>query len=222
MKKLTPFLLFTACLAAGCANFQPVSGSKGGVTASSDAQADVIQASRKLIALSSLSGKIEADAETPYDQKVEFIAPDRYHVKYRDSSGADVEMIMAGEDTFLRSGDSWNEVPGDTNPTPTFRNSFTDEALKSISDAKYEGEELLDGQPTLLYSYKLLTVIGNFPVTQKIWVSKVSGVPLKCVAEYSSGPIKTLTTMYDSETPVAINLPNQGSGDRSASSNTGR
>ena len=221
MKKLSLLLIFVACMSAGCANLQPVSGSKGGITASNDAKADVIQASQKFIALNSVSAKIEADAETPYDQKVKYVAPDRYDVKYRDSSGAEVEMIIAGKDTYLKSGDAWNEVPGDTDPTPTFRNSFTDEALKSISDAKYEGEELLDGQPTLVSSYHLVTVVGNFPVTQKIWVSRNSGVPVKSVAVYSGGPIKELTTTYDSETPVSINLPDQQSVSRSASSNTG-
>ena len=206
MKKLSLVLIFIACMTAGCAKLQPVSGSSGGITASSDAKADVIQASHKLIALNSLSAKIEADAETPYDQKVKYVAPDRYDVKYRDSSGAEVEMIMAGNDAYLKSGDSWNEIPGD-NPTPTFRNSFTDEALQSISDAKYEGEDLLDGQPTLVYSYNLITVVGNFPVAQKIWVSRNSGVPVKCVVQYTNGPIKTLTTTFDTETPVAISLP---------------
>lgn len=221
MTKLTLFLLFTACTAAGCANFQPVSGSSGGISASSDAKADVIQASRKFIALNSVSAKIEADAETPYDQKVKYVAPDRFDVKYRDSSGAEVEMIMAGNEAYLKSGDSWNAIPGDTNPAPTFRNNFTDEVLKSISDAKYEGEELLDGQPTLVYSYKLVTLVGSFPVTQKIWVSKSSGVPIKSVAVYSGGPIKMLTTIYDSETPVAIDLPNPPMESRTASANTG-
>lgn len=207
MKKLTLVLIFIACVTGGCANFQKVSGSPGGITASNDARADVIEASHKFMALRSMTSKIEADAETPYDQKVEYVAPDRYHVVYRDSSGADVDMIMAGDNTYIKSGDAWNEVPGDTNPTPTFRNSFTDDVLKTISDAKYEGEELLNGQPTLVYSYNLVTLVGNFPVKQKIWVSRNSGVPIKCVAEYSGGPIKTLTTTFDTETPVSVAVP---------------
>ena len=207
MKKLTLVLIFVACAAAGCANFQKVSGSPGGTVASSDPKADVIEASHKFTALRSVTGWIEANSETPYNQKVEYVAPDRYHVVYKDLSGAEVDMIMAGKDAYLKSGDSWNEIPGDTNPTPTFRNSFTDEVLKSISDAKFEGEESLDGKPTLVYSYKLVTLVGNFPVTQRIWVSKASGLPVKCDVEYSSGPIKKLTTSFDTETPVTINLP---------------
>jgi outer membrane lipoprotein-sorting protein len=206
MKNVMLVLILIACVASGCNN-QKVAGSKGDTATSSDPKTAVIDASRKFIALQSLTGKIEAVAETPFKQQVQYVAPDRYHVVYRDDAGAELEMIMAGNNSYLRSGDSWNEVPGDTNPSPTLRNSFTEEALKSISDVKFEGEETVDGKPALVYSYKLLTVVGNFPVTQKIWVSKSSGIPIKCFVEYSSGQIKTLTTTFDTESPVTINLP---------------
>jgi hypothetical protein len=88
-------------------------------------------------------------------------------------------------------------------------NSFTEEALQSISDVKFLGEESVNGLPALVYSCKLVTVVGNFPVTQKIWVSKSSGVPMKCYVEYSHGPIKTLTTTFDTESPVKIELPSK-------------
>jgi len=206
MKKLTLVLILIASVASACKT-AAVAGSEGSPATSSNPKADVLAASKKFIALNSLSGKIEAVAETPYKQQVEYVAPDRYHVVYRDNTGAEVEMIMAGNSSYVRSGDTWNETPGSTNPTPTMRNSFTDEALKSISDVKFEGEETVNGTPALVYSYKLVTVVGNFPVTQKIWVSRNSGVPIKCYVEYSTGPIRTLTTTFDTETPVTIELP---------------
>ena len=208
MKKLTLFLIFIATVVSGCKTAK-VSGSEGDTNTSSDPKAAVIQASRKFIGLKSLTGKIEADAEKPFKQQVEYIAPDRYHVVYRDATGAETEMIMAGKDAYIKSGDSWKEVPGNTNPTPTMLNSFTEEALRSIADAKFLGEESLNGMQALVYSYKLITVVGNFPVNQKIWVSKSSGLPMKCYVEYSNGPIKTLTTTFDTESPVKIELPSK-------------
>ena len=204
MKKLSLVLILFATVVSGC-----VSRSQGDTKASSDSKAAVIDASRKFIALKSLTGKIEAAAEKPFKQKVEYVAPDRYHVVYRDDAGAETEMIMAGKDAYIKSGDSWKEIPGDTNPTPTMRNSFTEDALKSISDVKFESEESVDGKPALVYSYKLVTVVGNFPVNQKIWVSKSSGLPIKCYVEYSNGAIKTLTTTFDTESPVKIELPSK-------------
>ena len=206
MKKLTLVLILIATVVSGCKNSK-VSGSEGDTKASSDPKTAVIEASRKLIALKSRTGKIEATGETPFKQQVQYAAPDRYHVLYREASGHDTEMIMAGNDAHIKSGDSWKEIPGDTNPAPTMRNSFTEEALQSISDVKYLGEESVNGMPALVYSYKLMTVVGNFPVNQKLWVSKSSGLPMKCFVEYSNGPIKTLTTTFDTQSPVTIELP---------------
>ena len=67
----------------------------------------------------------------------------------------------------------------------------------------------VNGQPALVYSYKQVTVVGNFPKKQTIWVSKSSGLPVKSYVEYSSGPIKTLTTTFDTESPVTIELPSK-------------
>lgn len=207
MRKLTLVLIVIATLVSGCKNSN-VTG-PGATTAPSDPKADVIEASRKFIALKSLTGKIEADAATPYKQQVEYAAPDRYHVVYRDNSGAEGETIMGGNEAWVKSGDSWNKMPGGTNPTPTMRLPFTEEGLKSLSDVKFEREESVNGIPALVYSYKQVTVVGNFPKKQTIWVSKSSGLPVKSYVEYSGGPIKTLTTTFDTESPVTIELPSK-------------
>ena len=208
MKKLMLVLIFIATVVSGCKTSK-VSGTPGGATAPSDPKAEVIEASRKFIALKSLTGKIEGNATTPYKQQVEYAAPDRYHVVYRDNAGAEAETIMGGNDAWVKSGDSWKKMPGDTNPTPTMRLPFTEEGLKSLTDVKFEGEESVNGMPALVYSYKQVTVVGNFPKKQTIWVSKSSGLPVKSYVEYSSGPIKTLTTTFDTESPVTIELPSK-------------
>jgi outer membrane lipoprotein-sorting protein len=214
MKKLLPVLILIATVVSGCQSAK-VSGSASETTAPtastapSDPKAAVIEASRKFIALKSLTGKIEADAATPYKQTVEYAAPDRYHVHYRDNAGAETETIMAGNDSWVKSGNSWNKMEGSTNPTPTMRLPFTEEGLKSLTDVKFEGEESVNGTPTLKYSYKQVTVVGNFPKKQTIWVSKTSGLPMKSYVEYSDGPIKTLSTTFDTESPVTIEVPSK-------------
>lgn len=208
MKTLTLVLILIATAVSGCKNSK-VSGSEGDAKASSDPKAAVIEASRKFIALKSLTGKIEADATTPYKQQVQYAAPDRYHIAYRDISGAEMETIMGGSDAWVKSGDSWKKMSGDTNPTPTMRLPFTEEGLKSLSDVKFEGEESINGTPALVYSYKQVTVVGNFAKKQTIWVSKSTGLPMKSYVEYSGGPIKTLTTTFDTDSPVTIELPSK-------------
>jgi len=172
-----------------------------------DPKAEVIQASQKIIALKSLSAKLEGTGQTGMQKEAEYVAPDRYHTKFRDDAGADVEMIMVGNDAYIRAGDSWNKMAGDTSPTPTFRNKFSDEVLKTISDVKFDGEETVDGKKTDVYSYKLTTLVGNYPITQKIWVNQASGLPIKTYEEYSEGVLKTLTTNYYSDKPITIEPP---------------
>src|SRR3954469_7387975 len=166
MKRLTLVLILIATAVSGCRNLK-ASGSESDPKSSSDPKAAVIEASRKFMALKSLVGKIEAAAETPFKQQVEYLAPDRYRVVYRDDAGAETETIMVGNAAYLKSGDSWKKMPGETSPTPTMRNSFTEEALKSISDVKFLNEESFNGVPALVYSYRLVTLVGNFPVNQK-------------------------------------------------------
>ncbi len=206
MKKLMLVLICIATVVSGCKSTK-VSGSEGDPKAAADAKAAVIEASRKFIAVKSFRGNIDAVADTSYKQQVEYVAPDRYHVVYRDNAGATTEMVMVGNDAYTKDGDSWKKIPGGTAPTPTIRNSWTEEALNSISDVKFEGEQSLDGKPALVYTYKVVTVVGNFPTKRTIWVSKSSGIPMKSLVEYSNGPIKTLTNTFDTESPVTIELP---------------
>jgi len=125
-----------------------------------DPKAEIIQASQRIIGLKSLSAHLEGTGQTGMKKDAEYIAPDRFHTKFRDDTGVDVEMIMIGNDAYIKSGDSWNKMAGDTSPTPTFRNKFTEEVLKTITDVKYDGEETVDGKPAYVYSCKLTTSSG--------------------------------------------------------------
>jgi outer membrane lipoprotein-sorting protein len=208
MKTKTFILILIASVFSGCTGIKVAGpGTASSAAAHADPKAEVINASHKFAGLSQLAGKIEADGDTPFDQQVEFVAPDRYHVHYHDVSGADMEMIIIGSDTYMRSGDSWNKIDGDNSPTPTLRNSFTDDVLESVSDVHYDGEENVGNKPAYVYTYKLVTKVGNFPVTQKIWVAEDSGVPMKSYSVYSNGGIRTLTTVYDTVSPETVEPP---------------
>jgi hypothetical protein len=90
---------------------------------------------------------------------------------------------------------------------PTLRDSFTEEGLKTLSDVKFDGDDTIDGKPALVYSYKNVTPVGNYPFTSKIWVGKDSGLPMKIFVEYSNGMLKEMTVNYDTESPVTIEAP---------------
>lgn len=119
-----------------------------------------------------------------------------------------MEMIMIGNQSFMKTGGKWSKMPGDGNASiPTLRDSFTEEGLKTLEDVKYEGEETVDGKPALVYTYRNVTGKGAFPFSAKIWVNKESGLPLKIVVDYTNGVLKQMTVNYDTESPVTIEPP---------------
>jgi len=203
MKNLTLALILIAGVASGCNKVSEGSSR----TPAKDPKASLTEACQKFYALKALSGNIDAVGETPFKQHVDFVAPDRYRVSYVDAKGATMEMIIVGDQTYIKEGDSWKKTPTGQSPTPTLRNSFSDEVLKTLSDVRFEGEQTVDGKPTLVYSYKLVTLVGNFPVAAKMWVAKNSGLPIKSYVENPSGVLKNTTTTYGTESPVTIEPP---------------
>ena len=107
----------------------------------------------------------------------------------------------------MNSNGKWTKMPGTNTSIPTLRDSFTEEGLKTLTDVKFEGEETLDGKPAMLYSYKNVTPVGNYPFTSKIWIGQDTGVPMKVYVEYTNGMLKNMTVNYDTETKVSIEPP---------------
>ena len=214
MKKLTLILLFLVAVSLGCklSSLLPGSGSgssNGGSSGSgADPKADIIEASRKFIALQSFSAKMEGMGQTEIRSQVDYVAPDRYHVSYLGGTGAGMEMIMIGNQSFMKTGGKWSKVPGDGNSSiPTLRDSFTEEGLKTLDEVKYEADDTADGKPARVYTYKNVTPKGAYPFSAKIWVGKDKGLPIKIVVDYTNGVLKQMTVNYDTESPVTIEAP---------------
>jgi hypothetical protein len=182
--------------------------SHGTATGGADPKEDVVQASKKFIALPAFSARMDGVGQGEIKSQVDYAAPDRFHIKYLAGNGAGMEMIIIGNQTYMKTGDKWSKLPATGNSSmPTLRDSFTDEGLKTLSDVKYEGDDSVDGQSAAVYSYKNVTPVGNYPFDSKIWIGKDKGLPLKLYVEYSNGTLKNMTVNYDSETPVSIEPP---------------
>jgi len=213
-------LILLAMFAVGCKLSSLLPGSGGGktgtgagggtATGGSDPRADIVASSKKFIDLKFFSAKMEGMGQSEIKSQVDYQAPDRYHIQYLGGTGAGMEMIVVGDQMFMKSPGSnkWTKMPGNSaSSIPTLRDSFTEEGLKTLTDVKYEGEETIDGKPALVYSYKNVTPKGGYPFTSKTWVGKDSGLPMRIVVEYQNGVLKTMTVNYDTETPVTVEAP---------------
>lgn len=214
MKKLLLPLIILLVTVLGCSKIRELAGgSPGGsgggtATAGADPKEDITQAAKKFIALPAFSAKMEGMGQTEIKSQVDYVAPDRFHVTYLGGTGAGMEMIIIGSQSYMKpGGGSWNKVPGDAKSIPTLRDSFTEEGLKTLTDVKFEGEETTDGKAAMVYSYKNVTPVGNNPFTSKIWIDKVSGLPMKIYVEYPNGVLKNMTVKYDTESPITIEPP---------------
>ncbi len=214
MKKILLPLLILLIVGLGCSKFKELTGGTGGggssggsSTAGADPKADISNAANKFIALQSFSAKMEGMGQTEIKSQVDYVAPDRFHVTYLGGTGAGIEMIMIGDQMYMKSGGKWTKSPGNAGSIPTLRDSFTEEGLKSLTDPKFEGEETIDGKPAYVYSFKNKTPKGDFGFTCKMWVGKQSGVPMKIYATYDNGVLKNMTVNYDTESKVTIEPP---------------
>ncbi|CAN5579964.1 hypothetical protein BH10ACI2_BH10ACI2_24550 [soil metagenome] len=218
MKKFLPPLIILCMVVLGCSKLKELAGGSkdnpngtgsagGSSTAGSNPKEDIIQASKKFIALSAFSAKMEGMGQTEIRSQVDYVAPDRYHISYLGGTGAGMEMIMISNDMYTKMGGKWNKSPGNASAIPTLRDSFTDEGLKTLSETKFEGEETVDGKPAFVYSYKNVTPKGDFGFNCKMWVGKQTGLPIKIYATYDNGMLKNMTVNYDTESKVTIEPP---------------
>jgi hypothetical protein len=203
--------------ALGCSKFGELlpGGTKGGsnsgrpsASAGADPKQEVIDASTKFIALPAFSAKMEGMGQTEIKSQVDYVAPDRYHIMYLGGTGAGMEMIMIGNDFYMKTAGKWMKSPGaNAGAIPTLRDSFTDEGLKSLTDVKYEGPDTLDGKQASVYNYNNVTPKGQYPFKSRMWVDQDTGLPMKIVVDYTNGTLKQMTVRYDTQSPVKIEAP---------------
>jgi outer membrane lipoprotein-sorting protein len=208
MKNFTMILLLLATVSLGCKQLGSLAGGGSGKVGGGDPTTEVVAASKKFIELKSFSAKMEGMGQTEIKQQIDYAAPDRYHVTYTAGPIPGMELIFIGNQSFMKTNGKWSRMPGDGSASmPTLRDSFTEEGLKTLSDARSEGEDTVDGKAAFVYSYKNKTPKGDFGFTCKMWVDKQSGLPLKIYATYDNGVLKNMTVNYDTQSKVTIEPP---------------
>ena len=182
--------------------------SKGTATGGSDPKADVVEASKKFLALQSFTANMEGAGQTEIKSQVKYAAPDRFHITYLGGTGAGMEIIYIGKDGYMKAGDKWSKMPSTGQSIPNLRDSFTEEGLKTLSDVTYDGDETVNGKSASVYSYKNVTPVGAHPFTAKISISNDTGVPMKIHVEYPNNQaLKYMDVSYDTDAKVSIEPP---------------
>lgn len=179
------------------------SGSSG-VSPSGDPTADINRMADTFLAQKSFRAKMSGSGTTPVNVELEFVAPDRFRIK--NAQGP--EMIVVGKDVYIETKDRWQKVPGDLGASiPDMRKNWDREGRRWISDAKYVGEDTVNGKPANVYTYYNKGMEGAGANDSKIWISKADGLPLKIEANYKSGTLRSMTIEYDYDANISIEPP---------------
>jgi hypothetical protein len=205
-----------ALLAAGCSYVGSKIGSvtnsssragEGSSTISnpgSDPRGEVETLARNFLAIKAFRGTANATGKTPMQMQVDYVAPDRYHLKM----GQGLESIVIGKDTYMKLGGSWKKFPGESGKEiPSMRDMFTEEGLKQLSDVKYSGEESLNGETMLVYTYRGKTLGEPMPYDSKMFVSKATGLPARIEITYQSDVLQKMTIDYTYPADLKIEPP---------------
>ena len=229
--KLSGLLVGAALLATTSCGGLKVPGansstSSGAAQASADPREALKKAFTAQLAARSLRAHMEYSAATiNMRNDLEFVAPDRYHVTVKGPTmqGRNLgqEMIIVGKDTFTRISDMpWQKGVMNTGEgtlattigemANQFRLEDVAQRMTKYEDVQFAGPEVLDGQPVVVYQFKLKGAKGLTP--GKIWISTADGLPRKVEHEASSQTnsdrkMKLSTTYSDYNANINIAPP---------------
>lgn len=176
------------------------------VTPSSNPRDDIIKASKKFSEQDAFQAVLDGKGTKDIHLEIEYISPDRYHVK----NSAGMEFIIIGKETYLKANGKWKKSPTNLSESiPKMKEAFTEDAMKSLKDVEYVGEDSVDGKSAYLYRYNGKTVKDANSYNSKIWIGKDDGLPVKIEVEYpaSSSTLKSMTTTYKYDKNVKIEAP---------------
>jgi len=167
-------------------------------TAGVDPRADVISATQKLQKLESWSAQISSETTPAAKAEMEFIAPDRYHIKK-----AGGEVIVIGNDSYENQKGKWKKLDDNIGE---YINSQTkagiNEAIKSLKEVQIVGKEKVGDKDATIYQHI------NGEVKTKVWIADASGQILKNEVEaIIGGEMQKQTTVYNYDKKITIEAP---------------
>jgi hypothetical protein len=164
---------------------------------SGDEKSVIAKSAADLKSLKSYRAKviIETEGQT-METLYELVLPDRFHM-ISDFA----EMIVIGDDMYMKVGDTWTKVPGGGAGTEVPEVGVTEE---DILEARLEGSEDVDGVPCQKYVYTA-QVGDNPPIEVTAWIGVEDGLPHKIVTEMEGTTVTQI--LYDFNADITIEAP---------------
>lgn len=148
--------------------------------------------------------------QPPVSTTMEFVAPDRFRIV--NANGPDT--LIIGKDYYSDASGRWEKTPANAAASmPDMRSAWDKKGRDQLSDAKYLGEETVNGRATHVYTAFAKGINGAGANDSKFWIAKSDGLPVRMEAVYRAGPLRSLTIDYDYDSKISIEV--SGAGDSS-------
>jgi outer membrane lipoprotein-sorting protein len=157
-----------------------------------------------------IAGKLAQPGAPSTNMEMEVVLPDRIRGKM-GMSGQTMELVMVAGTTYVKVGAApWikapSNVPVDLNVLDPKRYDTA-----SVSNVKLVGPEVVDGTPTLAYTYEIASPAvppakTSTLVNAKMWVGVADKLPRKLEMTSPDGSVTTVT-YGDYNAPITIEAP---------------
>ena len=144
----------------------------------------------------------------------DYAAPDRHEFKGEGNSAKNSDIILIGQDTWVRQGDRpWKKTSFKFSALKDDLKAWLDKINDKNSEVKLIGTESLDGTPTNVYqiSYNVKDEEAEMTNkgTGKVWTGTTDGLPHKAEVEGQTEKSKSYksTTTYDYNANIKIEQP---------------
>jgi len=178
---------------------EEAAATKAPAAPSGDAKSIIANSTVNLKNLKSYRVKMimEQEGGQAMETLVEYVLPDKYHMV--SDFG---EMIIIGDDLYMKAGDTWTKMPGGGGGTEMAEVGVTED---QILEARLEGSEDVDGVPCQKYVYT--AKVGDNPSIEiTCWIGVKDGLPHKIVTKLESGMAMTQIP-YDFNADITIEAP---------------
>lgn len=135
----------------------------------------------------------------------EIVPPDKMRMTL-DAGGTMIEQIYIGDKGWIKNGGKWTASPGSVAAVlRQFSEEYVADMANTISDVKLAGADVVDGAPTMAFTYnmdmnKSTTMKADVKSSVKVWIRVSDGLVVKQEIDGQAMGVKShsvQTVQYD-------------------------